>query len=384
MPYTKDTLPDAVKGLPQHAMSIWMSAYNAAYEQYKGDEAKCAAVAWAAVKKAGYAKDADGKWVKSGMSDPMIEREAKLFEAGDYENTHGISVTEDDLDLMIANFDEVPIRIEHTDTAFDGALGCLKSIWRKGKELFGKIAFQKAAWVLAEAAGAKKLSVGISRAKDKLVEVSLVLSPRVASARVFGSEIVCFDAGDTGDFLSREDVIERFAALWSGRDERENSNDTGGETQMADVEKKLETPETVDFKAELEQRDKNIEDLKNANAERDKQIADLQFANRQKDARTQIDALKRAGKIVPAAEGLAEVILLHGSETIEFSDGDKPVKATVAEAFGKFLEAQPAVVNFSESGKSGDADSVQFSQAEIDAAAKMGVSREELVKYATN
>ncbi|MDY7033988.1 MAG: ChaB family protein [Thermodesulfobacteriota bacterium] len=61
MPYTKDTLPDAVKALPEHAAEIWMSAYNSAFEQYDGDEEKSAATAWAAVKNK-YEKGDDGRW----------------------------------------------------------------------------------------------------------------------------------------------------------------------------------------------------------------------------------------------------------------------------------------------------------------------------------
>ncbi len=58
MPYDSlADLPEAVKALPKHAQEIWLAAFNAAYEQYDGDEGKAAAVAWAAVKKAGYVRN---------------------------------------------------------------------------------------------------------------------------------------------------------------------------------------------------------------------------------------------------------------------------------------------------------------------------------------
>jgi len=63
MPYTKDNPPDKIKGLPAHAQDVWMSAFNSAWDQYNGDEAKCNAEAWSAVEKAGY-KQVDGKWMK--------------------------------------------------------------------------------------------------------------------------------------------------------------------------------------------------------------------------------------------------------------------------------------------------------------------------------
>jgi cation transport regulator len=52
MPYgSKAELPAAVRKLPEHAQTIWMAAFNAAYKQYDGDEQKAFAVAWAAANK---------------------------------------------------------------------------------------------------------------------------------------------------------------------------------------------------------------------------------------------------------------------------------------------------------------------------------------------
>ena len=63
MPYSNlSELPDGVKPLPTHAKEIYMAAFNAAFKQYDGDEAKSHATAWAAVKRK-YEKNADGKWV---------------------------------------------------------------------------------------------------------------------------------------------------------------------------------------------------------------------------------------------------------------------------------------------------------------------------------
>jgi cation transport regulator ChaB len=50
MPYTVSSPPEAVKGLPDHAIAIFVAAYNAAFDEYNGDEAKSNATAWAAVK----------------------------------------------------------------------------------------------------------------------------------------------------------------------------------------------------------------------------------------------------------------------------------------------------------------------------------------------
>ena len=60
----------------------------------------------------------------------------------------------------------------------------------------------------------------------------------------------------------------------------------------------------------------------------------------------QIAGLKRAGKIVPATEAAARVLLSAGETvTVNLSDGGAQ---GVAEAFAAYLEAQPAVVVLSE------------------------------------
>lgn len=68
MPYTKDSLPAAVKRLPDKAQEIWLAAFNAAYQQY-GNEERAFATAWAAVKRK-YRQTDDGEWVP--MTDMWI------------------------------------------------------------------------------------------------------------------------------------------------------------------------------------------------------------------------------------------------------------------------------------------------------------------------
>lgn len=126
-------------------------------------------------------------------TDFTVERDAKLFEAGNYEDK-GMNVSEDDLDLMAAGTGEAPIRIEHGDSPFDGALGVLKSAYRKGRELFGKLAFTDDAWAFLKTLPHRKLSLGIRKDKSGIAEVSLVREPRIADARVFSEGVVGFSA----------------------------------------------------------------------------------------------------------------------------------------------------------------------------------------------
>ncbi len=66
MPYKKaEDVPMTVrKALPAEGLSIWMGAFNAAHKK-DPDEAAAAAIAWAAVKAAGFVRGKGGKWTKA-------------------------------------------------------------------------------------------------------------------------------------------------------------------------------------------------------------------------------------------------------------------------------------------------------------------------------
>jgi hypothetical protein len=222
------------------------------------------------------------------MTTQTIEREAKLFEAGDYPD-RGIEITEEDLDRIVANASEAPVRIEHTATPFDGALGVLKSVYRKGRELFGRLCFTKAAWELINSANARRLSVAIRKDKSGIAEVSLVREPRIADAAVFSAT--------DGETVSIEGSDLALDASFSATDD-----------------------ETTRLRRELV--DKEVD--------------------------RRLDELKRQGKLVPASELFARAILRSGdSSVITFGDSPTPV----AEVFKWFLDSQPKVIEFSELAK---------------------------------
>ena len=250
-----------------------------------------------------------------------IEREAKLFEAGSYPD-RGIEVTEEDLDRIIANTSDAPVRIEHSATPFDGALGVLKSVYRKGKELFGRLCFTQAAWELIKAANAKRLSVAILKDKSGIAEVSLVREPRVADATVFG-EGESVQLGDSELSLDAE-----FCAPVEGP----------------------EHPEPVEGAEVLQLR---------------RQLLD-------KETDTLIAEAKRSGKLAPAAEVFARAIL-RSDESSVITFGDQPTP--ISQVFRWFLESQPKVIEFSELAPA-DAD-----PDEPEVFAKLGVTSRLVEKH---
>ena len=118
-----------------------------------------------------------------------VIKHAKLFEAGDYPDK-GLSVSEEDLDVMARTSGEVPLTVGHLDPDTENPLrlGAVGNLHRKGRELFGVIRFAPEAWSLLLRSGAKYLSVCLDRLRKRLLEVSLVVKPRVPDARVRLSE----------------------------------------------------------------------------------------------------------------------------------------------------------------------------------------------------
>lgn len=114
-----------------------------------------------------------------------VIKHAKLFEAGDYPDK-GLSVSEEELDVMARTSGEVPLTVGHLDPSTENPLrlGVVSNLHRKGRELFGVVRFAPEVWSLLLRSGAKYLSVCLDRLRKRLVEVSLVVKPRVPDARV--------------------------------------------------------------------------------------------------------------------------------------------------------------------------------------------------------
>lgn len=84
MPYKSvSELPEGVRGLPARAKRLWMSAYNAAFKTYGGDEERAFKVAWSAVKKK-FKKSGD-KWVAKAQTQrtavEAVRATRQLYEA---------------------------------------------------------------------------------------------------------------------------------------------------------------------------------------------------------------------------------------------------------------------------------------------------------------
>jgi len=121
------------------------------------------------------------------FSSIVVERTAKLFEVGEYPDK-GITVSNTDLDRTVGQFTApVNIKVEHKDSPFDGEVGNVQSIFRRGNELWGKVQLPDNVWSIMRSKGRRGISVGLDRNTLALNEVSWTNKPRIPSAMVFST-----------------------------------------------------------------------------------------------------------------------------------------------------------------------------------------------------
>jgi hypothetical protein len=261
------------------------------------------------------------------------ERDAKLLEVGAYPDK-GLTVTEADLDGIVSRFSEAgaPIKVEHMDTPLD-PLGRVQKVWRDGNALMAKLLFPEDLAGFLRRRGVQKLSVGLSREAVglALAEVSLVLKPRVAAAAMFGTEPL-------GTPPARSSLPPLLGKGQFGEE---------GEDQ------------------------------------KDREIARLRLELSAREVNAQIGALKAAGRVVPATEGLARALLsLSGDSLITLSEGG--AAETVASVFLQFLQAQPPLVKFGETatGEAGNTDEPGMTTEEADwLKEKLGVDPQKVAAH---
>jgi len=137
MPYkVPGNIPGAIKEMPKEAQETWVKIYNNAWEQYKDRaerEALAAATAWAGLKRAGWKKDKEGKWVKTEEQGNLTSMEQAMWKA--YSQTYELNdvevfatgvwnnnkITDEDLENIVKNTNEIidilkpRVKLGHSD-----------------------------------------------------------------------------------------------------------------------------------------------------------------------------------------------------------------------------------------------------------------------------
>jgi len=141
-----------------------------------------------------------------GLPEPpeYIERDARLFRAGDYPDK-GFSRTPDDLDAIIAATqagDRVPLIVEHLPDHVELGEVLPETLRRAGDWILGRV---RLPLVVFNGLKTKGLSVRINRLSNRISDLSLTPTPRVVGAALMSRESddhIVF----TGGSLMPEDV----------------------------------------------------------------------------------------------------------------------------------------------------------------------------------
>jgi hypothetical protein len=347
----------------------------------------------------------------------MIVKNAKLFQAGSYPDKN-IEITEADLDAFVANHPEsgVDIKIEHTDTPFNGFMGKVKNLIRRGSELFGTVDIPDDIYAIADRIGARKLSVGIQRDKSQISEVSLVRHPRIADA-AFSDNTVIFESESLGTLIDKirsalhalypetdtsytmisydnihtdyaiverteTDITTYYKIPW--KETLDGGIELGEPVQVVhswepasfnetEIGGNAVADNTVDFAALQANNDELKAQINAAYAK----IQELVFAKRQAEADATVNGWVQSGKLIPAQVEFAKAIILGGEAEITFGEG----KSSIADMFAKFVEAMPAQIEMSETAGQKPEDNADFSADEKRMAELLGVKVEDIRKY---
>jgi len=131
----------------------------------------------------------------------MIRRPGKIFATGNYPDK-GFSMTPEELKAAVADFQPVPVDLEHLPTVLSGKLGMLESVSLSddGNDLLGNVALPTWLHALLED-GNRKVSCTWDKATKRLLGLALVRTPRVSDAALMAAFST---AADTHDLVTIE------------------------------------------------------------------------------------------------------------------------------------------------------------------------------------
>lgn len=265
-----------------------------------------------------------------------VERTAILLEQGEYPDKQLI-IDDKLMESLVENFNEpAPVVIEHNRHSI--RLGWLAEIWRKGKQLFGKLVLKRSASELIDESGVKGVSVGLllDESAPKIEEVSVTARPRISAAHVFSSSAAAAILDSSGELLPLDEQLS------ANKEVCEVSN-----LQEESASITAERPDSA-LLLELHSKIADLEQQLNIEREKTRQML-IQLKQREADIR--LNEWKQSGKILPAQEPYAQALLHHlivdedNGRMIRFSEGESIYELPEIELIERMLAAGAAAVN---------------------------------------
>jgi cation transport regulator ChaB len=379
MPYSLDNIPDAIKGTPKHLQEIWIAAFNAAFEEYKGDEAKVHATAWAAVKTK-YEQDKEGNWVEIQGQGSRSKGQGgehsewfPVFRTGIHTDSSGNTKpwTGADLDLMVEKFDpsfhEPPEVIGHPKTD-SPAWGWISGLKREGNALLAKSRDRAPEFIEMLKNGLfKKRSISVYP-DGSLRHVGWLgaMPPIVKGLQNVAfsdsdSIMIEFDEGKINQPKKKEETKMKLWE-WLKKKAKEDGVNLEDEPQVfseAEVQEKL-AAQKQEFSEVTKAKDTELKAQADALKVREDKIKVDEMAARKAGIVSFAETQKKKGKLIPAMEkiGMGVTAFMEAISGIEITsdfaeaetDGTKKKQIPI-EFFQSFVEHLPAAIIFGEVAK---------------------------------
>lgn len=114
-------------------------------------------------------------------SDKTVRYVGKVFELGDFHDKN-FALNEAEADAAIAAFTPVDVDSEHQSSVFDGKLGKVAKLWRKGTEIWGEYFAPKPLFDLV----GKEVTVSATWSHDpkRFIKMALASDPRITDAKL--------------------------------------------------------------------------------------------------------------------------------------------------------------------------------------------------------
>lgn len=386
MPYpTIQSLPDDVKALPAQAQEIWQKAYNAAHEQYKGDEEKSNAVAWAAVKNL-YQKVGD-RWLpkeSKAMANLQLAegKPVMLFPFGKWktEKYGEMDLNESFAQRLISNFDD---QVLGTQPFFDDgnhnedkATGWIKRLFISANALWADVEWTELGEQLLKGRVYRYSSMHIDKHKNPvdgkeyypvLKNVSLTNIPVLRMLPA----LELSEAGAVVEIpLMKQDeiiVADEVSVEAPAQEINDNDTNTDKEKQMekdlrdllglgddADVLEAVRSLKQSADKPEVE----SVTLSEHQRVSEEVKSLTLKLAERDRD--DAVNTAIKLGKIVPAQTEWAKEYALRDPN-----------------GFAQFVAAAPVAIQLGEKGKD-NTEAIELTVKEIQVAKELGLTETEL------
>jgi cation transport regulator ChaB len=384
MPYKyPSNIPEGIKKLPVEAQKTWIDIFNSAWETYKDrddQEALAVATAWAGLKKAGWKKDKEGNWVKTGEQGNLTTMELALLEA--YSQTYELKdvevfgtgewnkhkITDEDLDNIVNGTNEIidklkpKVKLGHDDKqellqkSGYPAGGWITKLKRVGNKILVDIKeVPKVLYDLIKNGAYKRISSEIlydytepstKKKYEKVLSAIAFLGADLPAITNLKDIAALYDADENANLIiyEKQEKIKRKEVIYIMADGLKITEVDGKKfVAVEDFEKiTKEAGENKDYKVKFETEEKKAKEAEG-------KLNKISKEKREAEIKTFIDThcSEKDMRFLPKQKEVLMTLIGSTSDEkkIKFMVDSKEIELSQRELLEKFIELQP---NFSD------------------------------------